>query len=272
MLVAASVASYLKQTYADRELVILSQGSDEINAVIRSHLHSLRRNDILFFPVDARMSLGAIRNLSIEMATGKYICQWDDDDLHHPRRIATQWAALESGPFIASLFAEHLKYFTHTGELYWIDWSVEGVEHRKYLPGTVFFRKEYFFSKDSKLYPEKGRQSAVEEDWNVLEQLAASGRIASVHQAEQYVYVYHGANVYGLEHHELAFGKRVASVQELLRNRETIWEALKAADVEGPVFVRSLEEEAFVYRKESDGSGNGVRDGQVHHGAPLADS
>jgi glycosyltransferase involved in cell wall biosynthesis len=271
-LVANAVDAYLRQTYSNRELVIVSQGDRDSNNAIARRLESLGRSDFLFFPVDPRMSLGAMRNLSIELATGHYICQWDDDDWHHPRRLATQWAAIESGPFIASLFCEHLKYFQHTGELYWIDWSVEGIEHRKYLPGTAFFRKDYFFTKGSKLYPEKGPQCAVEEDWNVLEQFTSSGLIAAVHDAEQYVYVYHGANVYGLEHHQLAFRKRVASVETLLQRRESISEALRWADVEGPVVVRSLEDEAFVYLKESDGSGNSLRDGQVHQGKTPADS
>ncbi len=32
----------------------------------------------------------ALRHASMDLATGDVLCQWDDDDLHHPQRVARQ--------------------------------------------------------------------------------------------------------------------------------------------------------------------------------------
>jgi hypothetical protein len=35
-------------------------------------------------------TLGTLRGLSLDVATGEIVCQWDDDDCHHPDRILHQ--------------------------------------------------------------------------------------------------------------------------------------------------------------------------------------
>jgi len=41
-----------------------------------------------------RLTLGELRNVGLEQASGRWIIQWDDDDRHHPQRITEQmrWA------------------------------------------------------------------------------------------------------------------------------------------------------------------------------------
>src|SRR5436305_1073460 len=38
-------------------------------------------------------TVGDLRNLALEHATGDFIVNWDDDDWHHPRRIEVQMQA-----------------------------------------------------------------------------------------------------------------------------------------------------------------------------------
>jgi hypothetical protein len=35
---------------------------------------------------------GALRNPSMKSSADAFLCQWDDDDLHHPHRVANQVA------------------------------------------------------------------------------------------------------------------------------------------------------------------------------------
>lgn len=74
MLARDAVDCFKTQTYPSCELVVIS---DPV-------------------PGESRKgTLGALRNESIEKATGHYVCQWDDDDLSSSDRVACQVAFLQ---------------------------------------------------------------------------------------------------------------------------------------------------------------------------------
>ncbi len=116
--VIRAIRCFLHQTYPNRELVIVSQGSPEVNEQIHRYVRSLQRSEVRFYDAPQRLSLGAMRNLSCEIAFGDIICQWDDDDLYHPTRVADQYKALISySKHIASAFSKFLKYYHEQKEL-----------------------------------------------------------------------------------------------------------------------------------------------------------
>ena len=247
--VPRSTMCYLNQTYPHKELIVLSQGSAEDNVAIREQLGD--RDDIKFFVAPSRLTLGAMRNLSCELASGDVLCQWDDDDLYHPTRIMDQYKALcADSRNVASASSKFLKYFSHTNDLYWCDWWGEGVPSSRFLCGSVMFRKSIFHKHNSMLYPESGNQCHVEEDLNVLNKLLEAGKVVSYGNGHHYLYAYHGENTYALSHHLLAIetesGKEVAGVNELLTNRILLEDTLRSMGV-GFVSVRSLDEVAFTY-------------------------
>ena len=89
--VKRSVAAYCAQTHPRSELVmVLDEGSAGARAEIGDYLASLGRDDIRVVETPGRPTLGALRNISREAARGEVHCQWDDDDLHHPDRLAVQ--------------------------------------------------------------------------------------------------------------------------------------------------------------------------------------
>ncbi len=45
-------------------------------------------------------TLGHKRNESCELASGKYICSWDDDDIHMPWRLTTLFEGMENDHFM----------------------------------------------------------------------------------------------------------------------------------------------------------------------------
>jgi glycosyltransferase involved in cell wall biosynthesis len=89
--VAQAIRCWARQTYPDRELVILDDGvtpvPEEAAALPGVRLHR----------APPGMSLGAKRNLLCELAQGDVIAHWDDDDWHGPERLSHQFAALEAG-------------------------------------------------------------------------------------------------------------------------------------------------------------------------------
>lgn len=241
-LLQESVRCYLKQTYANKELIILSQGSVEINKEIQDYLKLVDRDDIQFVSCSKSLSLGAMRNLSIELTTGSIVCQWDDDDLYHPLRIQTQLNAVMGSGVSASLYQQHLKYFADTKELYWVDWEGMPREFERYLCGSIMFHKKYFHAVNNLLYPETPR----EEDLDALKKLMNFGRIAPITHGNQYIYVYHGSNTYWREHHSLVLEKRVFSKHELMDRRLDLEHTFAEVGLKTAV-VRSLCETAFNY-------------------------
>lgn len=246
-----SVKCYLNQTYSKKHLLILSQGSSGNNQHIESYIKELNRSDIQFYVAPENLTLGCLRNTSVEIATGEVICQWDDDDLYHPERLMTQFNALRNNSRnVASLYCDFLKYFKNTSELYWCDWSINTTPSHRYLCGTVMFYKE-MFGRFPMFYPDCGAQCHVEEDLNVLEKLMLKGDIAPVLCGHQYIYVYHGNNTYDLDHHYLGintkWGKKLYSESELIDRRIMLEDTFDKVGISDSVIVRSEIGTAFIY-------------------------
>ena len=247
-----SVRCYVQQTYPVKELVIVSQGDKEVNAQIRDFVYQLGRKDIFFIEAPECLSLGAMRNLSVELTTGSIVCQWDDDDICHPQRLQLQYSKMQGEVGDVVLLSSFLKYFCNTNDLYYCDWSQDEERTHRYLCGTVMFQKRIFHDCGNRLYPEDGAQSIVEEDLNALERMSLHGKIVGLHdQGHCYVYVYHGANTYDLEHHEMAINpfwkKKVLPENELIAKRKLIEQTLRAGAVDKRVDVRSFDDVAFTY-------------------------
>ena len=81
-----SIDAYCRQTHADRELVVVvDRAAPDGGHALSAHIRSLGRDDIRIAVASVPLRLGGLRNLSIDIARGDVLCQWDDDDLSHPR-------------------------------------------------------------------------------------------------------------------------------------------------------------------------------------------
>lgn len=238
-IVKKAISHFLSQTYKNKEMVVVTQGSMENNMQIRQLTES---HGIIFVAASQDLTLGAMRNLSIELTTGDVICQWDDDDYYHPERLATQYKFLRCGG-IASLYTQHLKLFKNSKKMYWVDYKrgtedylevVEKFPYKRFLNGSIMFRKRYFHEFKNFLYPESGDQSNKEEDLNVLQRLIQIGNVCEVNEGYQYVYVYHGDNTYELKHHEMGLHKKhIFSKEELDCNRHILEETFSFMEIGG---------------------------------------
>jgi O-antigen biosynthesis protein len=79
-----AIRYFLRQTYPNRELLIIDDGSDNIGDLVPAS-HQIRH-----IRLDRRQSLGAKRNLGCELARGEIIAHWDDDDWIADWRLAYQ--------------------------------------------------------------------------------------------------------------------------------------------------------------------------------------
>jgi glycosyltransferase involved in cell wall biosynthesis len=200
-LLRGSIQSYINQTYTNKNLLIVSQSTIEINKMIKRQIADARRTDIRLIEVSRDLSLGEMRTCGVYEASGDIVCQWDDDDFYHPKRISTQYAALIREKAILSAYGSHLHFYKNSKEVYYVDWATEpGEDWQRCLSGTMmFFKKinnQYLGIVDN--FPALQK----EEDLGFIQKSFLEYPYAIVPQGYQYVYVYHGDNTCSEEHHQ----------------------------------------------------------------------
>ena len=61
--------------------------------------------------------LGELRNRAVALARGELVAQWDDDDRHHPERIARQARRSRAGDAAFAFLTDQLHWFPQRGTL-----------------------------------------------------------------------------------------------------------------------------------------------------------
>lgn len=84
-----SIKYFLRQDYPNRELIILDDSPQRADDLIPVDPR------IRYIHLDARMILGAKRNLACRLAHGSIIAHWDDDDWIAPQRLRIQVELME---------------------------------------------------------------------------------------------------------------------------------------------------------------------------------
>jgi glycosyltransferase involved in cell wall biosynthesis len=235
-----AIGAYCAQTYAPRELVmVLDQGSADAKAAIMAHVAALGRDDMRIIEAPREMSLGALRNLSRASALGDVHCQWDDDDLHHPRRVELELAALTATGAAAVCLEEVMLLLTASADLYWTNWRAA---EPTVMPATLMC-----LATAPVRYPESGPKSRLGEDTDVALQFIQLGGLHSLRDAPHlFVYVGHGANTWGADFHPMLADRLGLSRGLLLRREARIREGLREIDFGlGPVTVRGPNGVAF---------------------------
>jgi len=138
-----------------------------------------------------KVSLGQLRNFSLEKAKGQYFCQWDDDDWHHAKRLEIQFNQAIAAGNKGSVLVHFIIYNKLTNQGYlsppW-GWG-----------GTVLCNRKMF--KEGVRYPETDKH----EDSDFISKLYRKKCLYPVINPSLYVYVYHGSNTWGADHFEKIF-------------------------------------------------------------------
>jgi glycosyltransferase involved in cell wall biosynthesis len=220
-MLARAIGAYATQSLDDRELVIVpDRPGDPVAALVAG----FGRDDIRIVSAEPGLPLGALRNRSAAAAQGAILCQWDDDDLHHPDRLAAQLAAL--GTADAVVLQDVMLLDAAAGEMRWTNWA--GTPGRGH-PGTLMARRDAL-----PLYPETGPEARLGEDLAVLGALDAAGRVERLAGAAQfYVYVSHGLNSWSAAHHAMLAETLAISRGLLLRREAALREGLSPFGLAG---------------------------------------
>ncbi len=85
--------NYDRQSWQNRELVIVDSSAEPVEAGERSDIRVVR--------AASRTTVGQKRNVALEQARGDIITWFDDDDWQHPEKLALLHRALQSGKALA---------------------------------------------------------------------------------------------------------------------------------------------------------------------------
>lgn len=176
-----AVACFQRQSYPERELIVVDDADDGTMELVAS----LRDERIRFVrPQGAELRLGELRNIALAHARGDYVAQWDDDDWHHPDRLSAQLATLEEEKADICL----LERWT----LAWPEKSLFFRSKRRPWEGTIAARKEKLPAYEAVTH---GEDSIVVEECR-----RRGGKVCLLDRPDLYVYVVHGRNTYPAEH------------------------------------------------------------------------
>lgn len=180
-----SLLSYMRQTYKNTELVILDDGGEDLAPL----LQDLPPGRIKYIKIEKKPEnvLGHLRNMTLDLADGEFICQWDDDDWYHPDRLKIQYETLRKGcdACVLSNTLMHLDrepFFAHP----YLSLFRNGT------PGSIMHRRD-----DTVRYPAMRR---AEDD--VFLAHWAKRRLVKLPREYAHLFIrcFHGANTWDMKH------------------------------------------------------------------------
>ena len=180
-----AIRCYNRQTYTNKELVVVDDGNTDLTPV----LSSVPDDELTYLRLTggSNFVLGKLRNIALDTASGDIFTQWDDDEWYHPERIEKQVEILLEGYDACCLEATlmHIsdeEFFNHPyiGHL------------RKGVPGSIM----HYASEDIR-YPElkRAEDSIYLEKW-----LKKEYTMLSREKAYLFIRCFHGENTWGKKH------------------------------------------------------------------------
>jgi len=186
-----AIACFDAQTYVDKELVIVCLSNDKSSV---EFLAQMKNHFITYFLVEdsEHLTLGDLRNIAIEKASGSYICNWDDDDWYHPDRLKIQMWEMRFNGMPASILSYLLLYNTNTGDAY--------ITNKRQWENSICCEKKLLEEYSIK-YPslDKG------EDTPFVSRLREIGVLFSIAKPHLYIYCFTGNNTCSNDHFRVIF-------------------------------------------------------------------
>ncbi len=235
----ASIQRFKAQTYLNKRLVIVINGGDDhVGQTLCDYARAQDEGDIEVVYPEGNLSLGALRNISLEHVSADVFCQWDDDDLYHPLRLADQAKVLREGGFEAVYLEDLIQYFPAQQALYWTNWRATSVGGH---PGTLMARYSPGLA-----YPSSGDEAKLGEDTVLAQAFLSRGRVGYLGGAAHlYLYVSHGANSWNDDHHLMLARELSISKALLLRRQPQLTDGLVPYNLPAGTVVRGSNGDAF---------------------------
>jgi glycosyltransferase involved in cell wall biosynthesis len=181
-----AIDCYLAQSYENRELVIVC---DEPDSPVAAYVTWLNNPTIRYIETKKAI-LGDLRNLSLDEARGPLVCQWDDDDLYHPKRLEFQAEVLREEGTAAHFLARWMMWWPNRRKF-----ALSGV---RAWEGTMLARRDALGR-----YPAAAR----EEDTQLVGELLERHKVSVTDAPDVYCYIVHGRNTCDEAHFNFLFEK-----------------------------------------------------------------
>jgi len=181
-LVKRAINCWLKQSFKNTELVIVEDGEDETQNFIKSLIK--KHPQIRYFRPIKRYNLGQLRNLSLKLAKGKYVINWDDDDFSHSKRVEVQLEAIIKKKASLCLLSR--------GTIAMLPSNEFGYGPKIRMINTVLAKRS-----DIPYYSE---QEKGEDSYMLSEATRKRLKIVKVDRPDLYIYIFHGNNTWDEKH------------------------------------------------------------------------
>ena len=184
-LLKRAIKCFENQTYNRKELVIVHKQNDFATIEL---LQSLRHLKIKSVSVDPKrkMSLGELRNLSIQNSSGDFFCQWDDDDWYHNKRLETQILTSNKA---ASALLNLVIYDSKKKQAFL---SFNRLWENSILCKKNIVTKNFRYANLNK-----------SEDTEFVQNLLANNQVFAIESPPMYIYIFHGANTWNHKHFKM---------------------------------------------------------------------
>lgn len=172
------------QTYTNKELIIIYE-EDDIKT--KDFVKNIKKENIKIFEISVtpKLSLGELRNISVNCSNGEYICQWDDDDWFHSSRLETQLKALKLSRKPACIMSNWLIYDKFYDRTY--------ISNKRLWEGSILCETKLFkLRKYAKI--KKG------EDTFFINYIKKKNLYVLINTPQLYIYVIHGNNTWDRNH------------------------------------------------------------------------
>jgi glycosyltransferase involved in cell wall biosynthesis/GT2 family glycosyltransferase len=181
-----SLARFVEQDWANRELVIVDDGSDPVEDLAMS------TPQVRYLRLRQRTSIGEKRNIACGEARGELVAHWDDDDWYGPGRLSWQLAPILAGAADLTGLVNRFTLRLPAGDF----WTTQQELHRRMFVGdihggTIVFRRSMFA--EGLRYP----AGNLAEDAALIREVMRRGRrVVQLENPGLFVYVRHGGNAW----------------------------------------------------------------------------
>ena len=189
-LLARAIKCFKAQTYPKKELIIIYENDDRCT----KHLvQSIRNDEIRVVEVSSnpKTTLGELRNIAVQESRGDYVCQWDDDDWYHDRRMEVQMKSIAESFKRASVLLSWIVFDATANEAY--------ISPMRIWEGSILFEKNIFSDELKYENISKG------EDTGLVQKMLVKNYVYPLLAPCLYIYVFHGKNTFDEGHFKKIF-------------------------------------------------------------------
>lgn len=183
------IRSFLKQSIVSKELVIVTDVKSENLSFVRAEF-SDENIKWVFSDPEKKLSLGELRNLSIDSASGFYVAQWDDDDMFDPSRLEHQIDVIKKSKSAACMLSRWTVWWPSKKRLF--------ISGKRSWEGSLVCERSLI-----PRYPSLSKA----EDTVLIKELLSTNNVVFLDAPRLYIYVIHGENTWHEAHFDGLFNK-----------------------------------------------------------------